>query len=214
MATTIPDTTAYLDDDDLPPLKIKCTSSDCEHNLHCFKETKKMAPEERGRCRYCGVDLVDWIRVRALDISDAAHTIEALRNEHVRHHFWHKVPTPKAINHARRKGREGMREATESRIRSSVGRPRAELFHDGTQTTMDDDKATMIHYAQHATASCCRACIEEWHGIPPDRALDDNEIAYLVDLAMRYINEKLPNLEQHGVKVPAVRRLKVGDGVR
>ncbi|MGW1887105.1 DUF4186 family protein [Streptomyces sp. NPDC001970] len=29
--------------------------------------------------------------------------------------------------------------------------------------------------AQHATATCCRTCLERWHGIPAGRALDDAE---------------------------------------
>jgi len=202
------------EEDDLPPLNMKCASHDCERNLHCFRVTKRMALEDRGHCRYCGADLVDWTRVRRQDVSDVAHTIEALKKEYVRHHFWHKVPTQKATNHALRKGREGMREATERRIRSSVGRARAELFRDGTQTTMNDDQANMIHFAQHATASCCRACIKEWHDIPPDRALSDAEVSYLVDLVMCYVDEKLPDLKEQGIEVPPVRRTKIGDVTR
>ena len=41
-------------------LNIKCTSADCENELHCFKQLKKMTEEQRGKCRYCGADLVDW----------------------------------------------------------------------------------------------------------------------------------------------------------
>ena len=47
----------------LPPLDIKCTSADCENELHCFKQLKKMTEEQRGKCRYCGADLVDWDRL-------------------------------------------------------------------------------------------------------------------------------------------------------
>ena len=46
----------------LPPLDVKCTSADCETDLHCFKQLKKMTEERRGKCRYCGADLVDWDR--------------------------------------------------------------------------------------------------------------------------------------------------------
>jgi hypothetical protein len=31
-----------------PPLEIKCTSTDCENDLHCFKAHRKMAPAARG----------------------------------------------------------------------------------------------------------------------------------------------------------------------
>ena len=46
------------------PLDVKCTSADCENELHCFKQLRKMSDEERGKCRYCGADLVDWDRLR------------------------------------------------------------------------------------------------------------------------------------------------------
>lgn len=35
-----------------PRLNIKCTSADCENELHCFKQLKKMTEEQRGKCRY------------------------------------------------------------------------------------------------------------------------------------------------------------------
>ena len=41
------------------PLEVKCTSADCENELHCFKQLRKMTDEERGKCCYGGADLVD-----------------------------------------------------------------------------------------------------------------------------------------------------------
>ncbi len=38
---------------------------------------------------------------------------------------------------------------------------------DGRQTPREGNT---IFYAQHATASCCRTCIEYWHGIPKNGA--------------------------------------------
>jgi hypothetical protein len=57
-------------------------------------------------------------------------------------------------------------------------------------------------YAQHATASCCRKCIEEWHGIHQGRELTEDEITYLATLAILYVDERLPFLTQAGEKVP------------
>ena len=88
------------------PLDIKCTSSDCKNGLHCFKATRQMAPAERGRCRSCGADLVDWSRVHRRDKADAAYTFAALEYELIRHHHWHKTIDDKALRHARRKGRK------------------------------------------------------------------------------------------------------------
>ena len=52
-----------------PPLDIKCTSTDCENDLHCFKQLKRMEADQRGKCRACGADLIDWSR-RAARNSD------------------------------------------------------------------------------------------------------------------------------------------------
>ena len=37
-------------------------------------------------------------------------------------------------------------------------------------------------------------CIEEWHGIPQGRPLDNEEVFYLSDLAMLYLLERIPGL--------------------
>jgi hypothetical protein len=104
-----------------PPLKLRCTSADCEKELHCFRATKKLRDENQsGRCRYCGADLIDWDRVHRRDVDDIDFTFESLRRELIRHHFWHVVIDQKAVNHALRKGRKRLLEAAESRIRQSV----------------------------------------------------------------------------------------------
>lgn len=73
-----------------PPLDIKCTSTDCDNDLHCFKQLKKMTPDQRGKCRACGANLIDWKRLHRRDRGDAAHTFEALQHEMIRHHFFHR----------------------------------------------------------------------------------------------------------------------------
>jgi len=35
-----------------------------------------------------------------------------------------------------------------------------------------EGSAEIVHYAQHATAACCRKCIEYWHGIGPVREIE------------------------------------------
>ena len=186
----------------LKPLKISCTSSDCKNGLHCFLQTQKMAAEGfQGRCRSCGAELVDWKRVHGRDIVDVGYTFFMLKYELIRHHFWHIEIDQKAVNHARRKGKGGMRVAVEKRFRKYVG-PSEPAF-DGRQTPTSGNA---IYYAQHATASCCRKCIEEWHGIPQGQELTDQEITYLTDLAMLYIDERLPFLTKQGEKVPPLRR--------
>jgi hypothetical protein len=45
--------------------------------------------------------------------------------------------------------------------------------------------------AQHATATCCRSCLETWHGIAKGRRLDRGERAYVVEVIGRWIDREL-----------------------
>jgi len=45
--------------------------------------------------------------------------------------------------------------------------------------------------AQHVTATCCRGCISKWHGIEKGRALNPEEIGYIVALIMGWIELQL-----------------------
>lgn len=185
----------------LQPLEITCKSADCERGLHCFIRAKKMKiTNPAGQCIYCGAKLVDSKRVYKRDLADADYTFRALKHEMWRHYYWHIEIDRKAINHARRKGKAGMRVGAENRIRNSVGGRNP--YRDGIQTPK---KGNALYYAQHATATCCRKCIEEWHGIPAGQPLTDDQIAYFKELVMLYIEERLPFLTEQGEYVPAIR---------
>jgi hypothetical protein len=185
----------------LPKLAITCTSSACDEDLHCFRSTKKLVESGlAGACRHCHVQLVDWPRVHKRLIGDADHTFGELRLELIRHHFWHLEIDEAARNHALRKGRIALGVALAKRLASSVG-PEVP-FRDGRQTPMSGN---VIYYAQHATASCCRTCIEYWHGIQKGRPLTAEELIYLTDLATMFIAERLPDLPDGPSKVPLLR---------
>lgn len=51
--------------------------------------------------------------------------------------------------------------------------------NDGRQTPM---RGHPIFIAQHATATCCRGCLEKWHRIPRGRPLSEPEIVYVLDV--------------------------------
>ncbi len=191
--------------DSLPPLKITCTSTDCGNNLHCFRSArKKGSTDQQGRCRSCGVALIDWHRVHRRKLDDADHTFASLRLELIRHYFWHVPISRRAITHALRKGKLLLRSSAATQIRRLIGS--AMPFRDGYQTYREDSpRANAIHYAQHATASCCRKCLEEWHGIPQGRELSDDEISYLTSLAMLYVDERIPEIKDDPQKVSALR---------
>jgi uncharacterized protein DUF4186 len=185
---------------DLKPLKLSCTRTECENELHCYRESKKRSRYPSGACQVCGATLVDWPRVKLRNSADVAHTLDALRTECVRHDFWHLEINQRAANYALRKGRSGLRVAAEKRIRSAVG---IKTSLDGRQTSWDKD---ILCYAQHATACCCRRCMDYWHGIPPDQPLTEEHVIYFTDLCLRYIFERMPDLPEHGQHVPPIRR--------
>ncbi|OQY13303.1 MAG: DUF4186 domain-containing protein [Desulfobacteraceae bacterium 4572_187] len=56
--------------------------------------------------------------------------------------------------------------------------------NDGKQTPMSGHP---VFIAQHATATCCRSCIQKWHGIKKGKELSDQEIQFLVELIMGWI---------------------------
>ena len=61
---------------------------------------------------------------------------------------------------------------------------------DGKQTPM---KGHPVFIAQHATATCCRGCLNKWYHIPKDRLLTEHEIDFCVALIMAWINNELIN---------------------
>jgi hypothetical protein len=48
-----------------------------------------------------------------------------------------------------------------------------------------------VFVAQHATATCCRACLERWHQIPKGRELTPEQRAYVVDVILRWIGREM-----------------------
>ena len=64
----------------------------------------------------------------------------------------------------------------------------AEPAKDGKQTPY---RGHPVFVAQHATATCCRTCLQRWHGIPKGRELTADEQAYAVDVICRWIESDL-----------------------
>lgn len=182
------------------PLEIKCTDIDCENDLHCFKQLKKMTPDERGRCRACGANLIDWKRLHRRDLTDAKHTFEALQHELIRHHYFHRGIDGAAVRHAQRKGRTQLKQAVRDRLAKYLAP--AEPPRDGRQTPLEGNA---IYYGQHATATCCRTCLAYWHDIPKGRPLTARELDYCARLVDLFLDERLPELDDAPIKVPRQR---------
>jgi Domain of unknown function (DUF4186) len=184
-------------------LKLSCSASRCGDNLHCFIKSRKMAIH--GACRECGRDdLVDWERVRKRNIEDVPFVFEELEKEMVRHIYWHVPFDQHAVNKARRKGRAKIYSGIAARIHTAVGA--AHHPAEGKQTPWAGDA---YFYAQHATGSCCRRCVEYWHGIKTDAPLTEDEESYLVALAHQFLYrrlpEQIPELTEEGEKVAPIR---------
>ena len=60
----------------------------------------------------------------------------------------------------------------------------AEPANDGKQTPMRGHPAFI---AQHATATCCRSCLANWHGIEAGREMDAAEQGHAVAAILRWI---------------------------
>jgi hypothetical protein len=45
--------------------------------------------------------------------------------------------------------------------------------------------------AQHATATCRRTCLQQWHQVPKGRELSRAERAYVVDVICRWIEREV-----------------------
>ena len=62
----------------------------------------------------------------------------------------------------------------------------AEPVNDGKQTPRRNHPAFV---AQHATATCCRGCLEKWHDIPKGQALNEAEKAHIVEIIKRWLSQ-------------------------
>ena len=58
---------------------------------------------------------------------------------------------------------------------------------DGKQTPM---KNHPVFIAMHATACCCRGCLEKWNHIPKEKDLTCDEIKHIENLVMAWIKRE------------------------
>ena len=89
-------------------------------------------------------------------------------------------------SYARDKGRHVIDRHAHEMLRARVGE--AQPSNDGRQTPW---RGHPVFTAQHATATCCRGCIEKWHGIAKGRPLTDAEVNRLA--VMAWIDRDLTN---------------------
>jgi hypothetical protein len=62
--------------------------------------------------------------------------------------------------------------------------------NDGKQTPY---KGHPVFVAQHATATCCRSCLQKWHKLPKDRILNNEEQNYIVGVIGAWLETQITN---------------------
>lgn len=189
-ASACPDCPASIKVTVVPEL-LPGPDQDCARGLHTYH--KSPASNELGHpvCGLCGTDELDWERLHKRDMADVDYVVAQLRTDRFRDKRWCKDLDEKAVRHASRKGSNGIEEAVRKRVETSVGP--AQPYCDGAQTPF---RGNIVYYGQHATATCCRQCIEVWHGIPQWRELTAEETDYLVELLLAYVSSKQPELRK------------------
>ncbi|MCE5249954.1 DUF4186 domain-containing protein [bacterium] len=105
--------------------------------------------------------------------------LEALKRSSFRARFRLRTPD---IGYVTSRGMETIRNHAVDFITARIAP--ANPANDGRQTPMRNHP---VFIAQHATATCCRGCLEKWHNIPKGRALNDEEIGYIADVIMAWI---------------------------
>jgi hypothetical protein len=86
------------------------------------------------------------------------------------------------------RGRRATRRHAEELIARRVAP--AEPPRDGRQTPY---RGHPVFVAQHATATCCRGCLEREHRIMRGHALTAAELGYVVEVIMRWLGRELPD---------------------
>ncbi len=89
------------------------------------------------------------------------------------------------IDYINDKGMNTIESHTEDFIEKNLSKL---LSNDGKQTPM---KGHPTFIAQHATATCCRGCIEKWYKIPKDKELNIKEKKFIKALILEWINKEL-----------------------
>jgi hypothetical protein len=183
--------------DDLTPLDISCGTTKCNDDFHCYSQKKSSLRKfgEQRVCKECGVDLIDWERVHKNDLNDTDFVFGQMRSEIIRHVFWHTPIQSEALMTALKNGKLKTRTRAKKILKSRIGKFLG--VWDGRQTAMGQEE--LINYAQHATATCCRKCLEAWHNIDMEVPLNEEQLEYCTELVMKYIEKRVPHLNDDGV---------------
>jgi hypothetical protein len=181
-----------------PPLAVTCKQTRCSPDVraaerrHSFLTFAGALPGVGGSCRSCGADVVDWERCHARDPRDMDGLVVELRKELIRDVYWGE-PLPARIRRlALARDSEALRTAHTKLLRRELAPPQSENPWLPLHTYYGHKNgARIVHCAQHATATCCRKCLEQWHGIPREHRLTDTELSYFEAIIWHYTERRL-----------------------
>lgn len=111
--------------------------------------------------------------------------LESLSKSKFRRSFYLKN---KDKEYVREKGIETIEKHTRDFIEKRLA-PK-EIKNDGKQTPM---RGHPVFIAQHATACCCRGCLNKWHKIPKNTELSNEQKDYIVEVIMTWIKRQMEN---------------------
>jgi hypothetical protein len=121
--------------------------------------------------------------IRPVEEAEAALAESAFRN---RFHL-----EGNDLVYLRRRGGSAVREHAARFIRERLAP--AQPFKDGKQTPW---RGHPVFVAQHATATCCRACLAKTHWIAAGQPLSADEQRHCVELIMRWLAREYQRTEQ------------------
>jgi hypothetical protein len=112
-------------------------------------------------------------------MATVAEALERLSRSRFRSGFY---LSRKDIAYLEEKGPDVIRRHAQDFVRQKLAP--ANPVNDGKQTPMSGHP---VFKAMHATACCCRGCLEKWYHVPQHRALTEEEQEAVVKLLMAWI---------------------------
>ena len=143
----------------------------------------QMSQAKRSGYSYIpGTASANWIRY---ELPEREELFNRLRKSDFRSRFH---LNDNDISYISEKGLEVIRSHAQNFVEKRLSAENPE--NDGKQTPM---KGHPVFIAQHATACCCRGCLEKWHNIPAGKVLTKDEQAYITDVLMQWIEAEYKN---------------------
>ncbi len=94
--------------------------------------------------------------------------------------------TRKDIEYIKEKGLDTVRRHAEDFVKTKLAP--AQPLNDGKQTPTHGHP---VFRAMHATACCCRGCLNKWYKVPKNRELTPAQQEKIVNLIMAWIEKQL-----------------------